>query len=211
MMMLNATNREADPVQRLAARIVARIEAADGACQSMDRRNIRELAHAVAWQWIEATGRPDALPSEWLPRVCRALTACGAPETATLLMFFDTRLVQPANWTFHGEQPFWILDCSLLKLHETERTALMLDRCLATILVRLAPLWDTVAGVGALGLRRSVHLATALANDHANRRRQRRRVDGPLQALRRQCADRLAVLARQRKWAATPDVVLLPT
>ncbi len=211
MMLLETTCWDGgEPLDRLAARITARIEAAGAVGPCLDSRNIHELAYAVAWQWIEETGRPDALPSEWLPRVCRALSACGAPsETVTLLMFFDTRLVRPATWLFHGGQPFWILDCSRLALRETERTALMMDRCLATMLARLAPLWDAVAGAGALGLRRGFHLASALAADVPVNGRRRRRAEGLLEGLRRQCADRLAVLAGQRDWSVTPDVVLL--
>ncbi len=203
-MIFKTTNQDADPVRQLAARIAGRVTLAAAARYPRDSREIRELAHAVAWQWVEETGRTDASPAEWLPRVCRALSACGAPETAALLMLFDTRLVWPARWTFHGEQPFWILDCSRLTLKESEKTALMLDRCLTTILARLAPLWDAVAGNGTLGLRRAAQLAVPFGEGRGGRRR-----EPPLQTLRRQVADRLTVLARRRGWTATPAVILL--
>lgn len=209
MMTVQTTRRDHDPVDRLTARMLAWIDFSGGV-PSMDRRHLHDLAYAVAWQWIELTGRPDALPSEWLPRVCRALTACGAPQTGTLLMLFHTRLVRPASWTFHGNQPFWILDCSRLAMREAEKTALMLDRCLTTLFTRLAPLWDTAAGAGALGLRRGLPLADALADPVAKGCRSGRR-RGLLEGLRRYCAERLALLATERDWPAPPTVVLLQT
>ncbi len=208
-MMIATTPPVSEPIQRLADCIARRVAAAGGGHEPMEQEHIRELAHAVAWHVVEETGDAEVTPSEWLPRVCRALAACGAAETATLLMLFDTQLVRPAVWTFHGTRTFWILDCARLVPRETERTALLLDRSLSVILGRMAPLWDRDAGDGVLGLRQGDRLAEALADGISLRRRSRRST--PLNALRQCCADRLAFLARRRGWPQTPDVILLNT
>lgn len=196
------------PVSQLAERIASRIASAGGMHLELEHGHIRELAHAVAWNWMEETGRTEALPAEWLPRVCRALSACGASATAALLMLFDTQLVRPAAWVFHGPRSFWILDCDRLALLPGERIPLLMDRGLATILNRMAPLWDRDGGGGVLGLRGAEDLAETMAGNVARRHRLTR---APLGELRQGVADRLAVLARRRGWRQTPEVILLPT
>ncbi len=209
MITYPSTAAVSDPVQRMAARIAERLAVAGGAYRRLDGRLLLELAHAVAWDWMEATGRPDAAPIEWLPRACRALSACGESEMAAALMLFDTQLVWPAEWTFHGDAPFWIIDCDRLALRETEKLALILNRVLSIILARMAPLWDATDGNGALGLRHAGRLVKTTGQ--AGRGGRRRGGTGALGELQQFCSDCLAALGRRRGWLRSPQVLLLPS
>lgn len=71
----------------------------------------------------------------------------------SLLPYFSTGIVRPADWAGARQDRMWTLDLGRLVLEDAEKHEMMLYRSLRAIIESMLVFWDTTAGEGVLGVK----------------------------------------------------------
>ena len=74
-------------------------------------------------------------------------------QFAVLLPLFSSSIITPGAWSGWQKKGMWILDFNQIAVRDEELHEVTLLQSLRLLIRNMSPLWDSVSGVGILGLR----------------------------------------------------------